>query len=122
MQQGKHIGKIVVELRDSTGELRLGNIESVRRPTVKFDNLASYLLVGGLRGLGRSVSIWMVQRGARNLTFLSRHAGQSQRDRDFFHEIESMGCTIQVVQGSVANPADVAKALDGTLAPLKGII
>ncbi|KAH8805416.1 hypothetical protein F5884DRAFT_846143 [Xylogone sp. PMI_703] len=122
MQQGSHIGKIVIELRDSDGRAQLGKVETVREKLVQLDSSASYLLIGGLGGLGRSISIWMVQHGARNLTFLSRNAGLGKHDKDFVCELESMNCTVQLVHGSVTDVEDVALAVDGVAAPLKGII
>lgn len=122
MQSGKHIGKIVVELRDDTGKLHLGNVQASKETGVKLDGSASYLLVGGLGGLGRSISIWMVQRGARKLIFLSRSAGMSQKHQDLVRELESMNCAVQLITGSVTNAADVARAVDAALGPLKGII
>ncbi|KAI9692847.1 MAG: Type I Iterative PKS [Bathelium mastoideum] len=122
MQTGGHIGKIVVSLRDSTGKLDLGDVASVRKSELNLDASASYLLIGGLGGLGRSVAIWMVQNGARHLTFLSRSAGSGVHDGDFVHELESMGCTVQLVRGSVTNADDVTRAVSGTPTPLKGII
>jgi NADP-dependent 3-hydroxy acid dehydrogenase YdfG/aryl carrier-like protein len=65
----------------------------------------------------------MVQQGARNLIFLSRSADKDdQRYQDFTNEIESMGSTVQFVQGSVTRQADVERAIDEALAPVKGII
>ena len=52
---------------------------------------ASYLLIGGLGGLGRAISTWLMEHGARNLIYLSRSAGKSNRDRAFFHELEIQG-------------------------------
>lgn len=122
MQQGKHIGKIVIEIRDPAGKLLVDNVEATKKAGAELDGAASYLLIGGLGGLGRSMSVWMVQHGAKNLTFLSRSAGKGKHDADFVREIESMGCTVQLVAGDVASPDDVARAVDGTLAPLKGIV
>ena len=122
MQQGKHIGKIVLEIRDATGKLLVENVDSAMKASVKLDGAASCLLIGGLGGLRRSISVWMVQHGAKNLTFLSRSAGSGRHDDDFVREIESMGCAVQLVQGDVANAHDVSLAVDGTLAPLKGIV
>lgn len=122
MQQGKHIGKIVLQLRDEKGTLELGEIDTKKKGGAQLDENASYLLVGGLGGLGRAMSVWMVNHGARNLTFLSRSAGKTQSDDDFVQEIGSMGCTVQLVQGDVTNADDVARAVEGALAPLKGII
>ncbi|RYP70869.1 hypothetical protein DL769_004844 [Monosporascus sp. CRB-8-3] len=123
MQQGTHIGKIAISLRDSSTErLEVGRIIPVRRDSNLYDPDASYLLVGGLGGLGRSISIWMVQRGARNLSFLSRRAGSGTDERDFVHTLESMGCAVQLVRGSVTDLTAVRSAIDGVPVPLKGII
>lgn len=62
MQQGSHIGKIVIELRHViSGERQLGQIQpAISSGTSPLDGSASYLLVGGLGGLGCSVAVWMV--------------------------------------------------------------
>jgi hypothetical protein len=82
MQQGSHIGKIVLQFRNPTsGEPQLGQVQPASASNrVVLDGSASYLLVGGLGGLGRSVAVYMVQHGARNLTFLSRSAVTTDRD------------------------------------------
>ncbi|KAI8932960.1 hypothetical protein NX059_010429 [Plenodomus lindquistii] len=122
MQQGKHIGKIVLEIRDTTGKVLVEDVDSTKKVGVEFDGAASYLLIGGLGGLGRTVSVWMIERGARNLTFLSRSAGSGKHHADLAREIESMGCTVQMVSGDVTNADDVSRAVGGTPASLKGII
>ncbi|CZT43607.1 related to polyketide synthase [Rhynchosporium secalis] len=44
---------------------------------------ATYVLVGGLGGLGRSLAVFMVKHGARHLAFLSRSGAVSERQKDF---------------------------------------
>ncbi|KJZ78545.1 hypothetical protein HIM_01936 [Hirsutella minnesotensis 3608] len=124
MQQGTHIGKIVLEFREPTSrELTLGQIRLGGSSTAAvLDSSASYLLVGGLGGLGRSVAVWMVQHGARHLTFLSRSAGTSDRDRLFVEEVQSMGCEVHLIRGSVTKVADVARAVAESSRPLKGVL
>jgi NAD(P)-dependent dehydrogenase (short-subunit alcohol dehydrogenase family) len=123
MQQGKHIGKMVVELRNSQGKLLVSDVQAPQKRPVTLDGSAAYLLVGGLGGLGRSIARYMVQQGARNLIFLSRSADKNdQRYRDFIKEIEGMGSTVQCVRGSVARQADVERAIDEALAPVRGIL
>lgn len=60
MQKGSHIGKIVVEITDETAQL------SVRSPKQSFclRKDCSYLLVGGLGGLGQAIAVWMAEAGA----------------------------------------------------------
>jgi NAD(P)-dependent dehydrogenase (short-subunit alcohol dehydrogenase family) len=123
MQQSKHIGKVVVELRNSQGKLLVSDVQAPQKRPVTLDGSAAYLLVGGLGGLGRSIARYMVQQGARNLIFLSRSADKNdQRYRDFIKEIEGMGSTVQCVRGSVARQADVERAIDEALAPVRGIL
>ncbi|KAK2602238.1 hypothetical protein N8I77_008788 [Diaporthe amygdali] len=122
MQGGKHIGKIVIQLRDDSSRLLLDHVDFTKRAQVQFDGDASYLLIGGLGGLGRAMSVWMVERGAKHLTFLARSAGKGAHDETFRKEVESMGCSVQFVRGDVSKAEDVARAIDGVDAPLKGIV
>lgn len=122
MQQGRHLGKIVVSIRDSDGRLQVGDSAIKSRVEVELDPSASYILIGGLGGLGHSVAVWMVQRGARHLTFLSRSGGTSSQAQDFITMIESMGCSVQIVAGDVGEAGDVARTVNGVPHKLKGII
>lgn len=122
MQKGQHIGKIVVSLRNNATTTELNDAGSKQRKTVQLDHTASYLLVGGLGGLGRAISTWMVEHGARHMIYLSRSAGSGPEDQAFVRELESQGCGIQMVKGSVSNPEDVRRAVNETQAPLKGIL
>ncbi|EFQ92956.1 hypothetical protein PTT_09821 [Pyrenophora teres f. teres 0-1] len=124
MQQGSHIGKIVLNIRESeSGELQLGHVQPASMPTTALlDSSASYLLVGGLGGLGRTVAVWMVQHGARSLTFLSRSAGSNAKHKLFIEEIESMGCEVHLVRGNVTEARDVARAITESPRPLKGVL
>ncbi|KAI0400470.1 hypothetical protein F4802DRAFT_610078 [Xylaria palmicola] len=120
MQQGSHIGKICISIRhEITNKLQVKNIAAAYSDSNMFDPTASYLLVGGLGGLGSSVSVWMAQRGARYLTLMSRHAGESAADVDLIRRLESMGCSIRLVRGSVANERDVSAAINGAPKPLR---
>lgn len=88
---------------------------------IQFDPNSTYLLVGGVGGLGRSIATWMVERGARSFTFLSRNAGRSEVSRALFAELESMGCTVTAVAGSVDQTEDVQKAIQVSKSTIKGV-
>ena len=88
---------------------------------IQFQPDAAYLLVGGLGGLGRSLATWMVERGARNLLFLSRSAGVSKESKSMSEELESMGASITMVGGSVDNIQDVNRAVAASTIPIKGV-
>jgi len=95
-----------------------------RHRSVRLRSMVCSIPLGwGPGGLGRSIARYMVQQGARNLIFLSRSADKNdQRYRDFIKEIEGMGSTVQCVRGSVARQADVERAIDEALAPVRGIL
>ncbi|KAJ5106839.1 hypothetical protein N7456_003514 [Penicillium angulare] len=119
MQGGRHIGKIVIEMPPHGKSPESTKVKPVS--TLRPDR--TYLLVGGLGGLGRAVATWMVERGARYLTFLSRSAGgESLVIRDFVKELHSQGCAVQLVAGSVSEKFDVQRAIKSAAMPIGGII
>lgn len=125
LQLGQHIGKVVVEMRDSEGRSQVGKLASApSKTTINLDRNASYLIVGGLGGLGRAVLVWLAQNGARHLAVLSRSAGCGKHDQEFAREIESMGCSLQLIRGSVLDLNDVKQAISDVQSrgPLKGIV
>lgn len=112
-----HIGKVVVRFPEEVFDIP--SVPQTRH--VAFDSQAGYLLVGGLGGLGRPIARWMVDNGARCLTFLSRSAGSGEADKAFAAELNSMGCEVIFVQGDVQNANDVSKARQMTPKEIKGV-
>ncbi|EGE05508.1 fatty acid synthase S-acetyltransferase [Trichophyton equinum CBS 127.97] len=117
MQQGTHMGKIVIRIPQDSSAIPLAGVKA----PVQFSPYVSYLLVGGLGGLGRSISTWMVEQGARHLVYLSRTAGQTDKDRAFIRELEDQGCRAVCVAGSVVNMEDVRFAIAQCPKPLAGV-
>lgn len=117
MQKGQHIGKIVMTIDPS----RLREIKPALKQNV-MNSDASYILVGGLGGLGRVIANWMVECGATNLVFLSRTAGTSQNDQAFAEELSSQGCATTFVQGDVTVLSDVQNAVAQAPRVVKGVI
>ncbi|KAH8596055.1 putative polyketide synthase [Bisporella sp. PMI_857] len=66
LQKGSHIGKIVIKLPQNN-TLPLVPIF----PLPEFRSDATYVLVGGLGGVGKAIAGWMASYGAKNLIFLS---------------------------------------------------
>ncbi|KAF5019294.1 hypothetical protein F66182_8712 [Fusarium sp. NRRL 66182] len=122
LQQGTHIGKIVFSIRNSDGSIKVDTAKMARSTRkLTLDSSASYLLVGGLGGLGRAVARHLVEQGARRLVFMSRSAGSGPDDHDTVRELESMGCQVELVRGSVVSKDDVSRAVSHC-SNLKGVI
>lgn len=69
LQVGRQIGKVVLVPGDSD---LVPVLPSGYRNGDLFKPDKTYLLVGGLGGLGRTLAEWMFRKGARKLAFLSR--------------------------------------------------
>ena len=101
------------------------DLEATNRDTsmpIRFRSDACYLLVGGLGGLGRVISTWMVENGARNILFLSRSAKEGPETTPFFDELRFRGCEVSTFAGSVASLADVETAVKRATKPVAGVM
>lgn len=116
MQGGQHIGKIIVRMPEEPQTLKAAKV----KPTASLRPDRSYILAGGLGGLGRAVATWMVENGARDLVFLSRSAGHATTA--FSEELASQGCQVHMVAGSVAVLEDVERAVQSAANPIAGVI
>jgi myxalamid-type polyketide synthase MxaB len=107
MQQTRHVGKII---------LTLGEASAVRGD-------ASYLVTGGLGGLGLKVADYLVSAGARHLVLAGRQ-GASGEAQAAIEEMRRRGASIEVVQSDVSSPDGAAAMIDACqrAAPLRGVI
>ena len=124
MEMGQHIGRIGISIQHPTGEeaADLAFETTKRTRPITFNGSASYLMIGGLGGLGQAISTWMVEHGARELVYLSRSAGVGTKDDTFVNEIQSMECDVTLVRGDVAKLDDVKRAITAATHPLKGVL
>jgi myxalamid-type polyketide synthase MxaB len=112
MQQGKHIGKVVLSLPE-TGE---------DQKSIKPD--ASYLITGGLGALGLEVAQWMVSKGAKQIVLTGRRSANETAQK-IIEELETAGASVKVLLGDVSTEKDVAQIfqqIQTSLFPLKGVI
>lgn len=94
-------------------------------PKAKLRADSSYLIVGGLGGIGRSVCHWMTDHGAKNLIVLSRSANAEEKARLFMVEMEKVECKVKAVGCDISNESELAKALRECaqdMPPIRGVI
>ncbi|KAI9742970.1 MAG: hypothetical protein M1818_003265 [Claussenomyces sp. TS43310] len=87
-----------------------------------FDPESSYIVTGGLGGLGRAICSWMAERGAQFITTVSRSAGRSTEDKSFITEMKSMGCVLTPIAGPIQDFEVVKSAVTQSPKPIKGVI
>ncbi|WP_414578327.1 SDR family NAD(P)-dependent oxidoreductase [Anabaena sp. CCY 9402-a] len=111
MQQGKHIGKVVIDWG-------LGN------SLYPLKENCTYLITGGLGGLGLLVAEWLVKMGACHLLLLGRNAPTADAISKI-QELETTGARIAIAQIDVSQTADLSNILteiETSAHPLAGII
>ncbi len=106
MAQARHIGKVVVTLPPTAHPPASPVSES---SFIRCD--ATYLITGGLSGLGLRVAEWLVEHGARHLVLMGRSAPSVAAQRTI-DELAQTGVRIAVRQGDVSNHDDAANVLD----------
>jgi len=90
-----------------------------------FDPQASYLITGGLGGLGLKVAAWMAGHGAKHLALMGRSAG-SDASRAAARELEAAtGAQVLLVRGDASHVEDLERILAeiaAALPPLRGVV
>jgi short-subunit dehydrogenase len=92
---------------------------------MEFREDATYLLAGGLGGLGRSISRWMVNKGARNLVYVSRSGASSAEARELLEELRSAGANTKVIKCDITDRKALFTALANvleTMPAIRGVI
>ena len=103
---------------------------SLQAVPAKLSNLllqpdASYLIIGGTGGLGRSITRFMARKGAKHIILASRSSRISDSVRTLIQDLSVEGIQILVRQCDVAKQQDVAKLVlecSRDLPRIRGII
>ncbi|KAL8658296.1 MAG: hypothetical protein Q9226_001112 [Calogaya cf. arnoldii] len=121
LQSGNAAGKMAVEMRQSD------LVATVLRtkPEYHFDTDKTYLIAGGLGGLGRSAAKWLASRGARYLILLSRSGATSETSVGLINELRIMGVQVEAPACDITELAALSATLSKcaeTMPPVKGVI
>ena len=94
------------------------------KPLPLLDPQASYLVTGGLGGLGLQVARWLADRGARQLVLAGRRGGATAEARRAIQALEEVGVRVAVVQADLGQPVEVERLLAAcqAVAPLRGVV
>ena len=117
MAQAKHIGKVVVSQHEFP-------TESCQEAKGFVRSNCTYLITGGLGGLGMLITKWLVEQGAKYIALI----GRSEPSAASWNEIESLqrsGTQIMVLQADVAIQEEVSRVISkisGSMPALRGVI
>ncbi|KAI9927532.1 hypothetical protein MW887_003150 [Aspergillus wentii] len=120
MQDGTTTGTTVI---DMTAEASVPTLLTTKISPLDSD--ATYVIAGGLGGLGRATARWMAARGARNLALLGRAGAKSAAPRTLIEELSNQGVRVLAPPCDVIDGLSVKKAMQEisqTMPPIKGCV
>lgn len=82
---------------------------------------ATYLLIGGTGGIGRSIARWMISEGARNVVLVSRTGSTTGKVKELVDEAGTIGANVIVRRCDVANAESVNALIDQGLTNMPAI-
>lgn len=120
LQTGKSIGKMTL-----VPGSRPVSVLPEQLPPLELDPNASYILAGGLGGIGRSIALKLARMGAKHLIFLSRSSTVHEAGQNTIDKLEAFGCTSHVFQCDISDDArlrEVFFSINEDLPSVKGCI
>lgn len=122
MQSGRHLGKLVL----SMGAVPQAPVLHKASQSLKLDPNATYLLVGGLGGLGRSLAGMFLDSGARHIAFVSRSGDASAEAKKTMAALSSRrGVSVKAYKADMADLSSFEAAMkqcEAELPPVKGVV
>jgi acyl transferase domain-containing protein len=124
LQRSRHIGKVVLSMPGAEAISGPRPHQPAREP-VRFHAEASYLISGGLSGLGLATARWMVEKGARHLVLLGRSGASTPEAVAAVEAMKAAGAVVLVRQVDISEEQQVEALLQEvqqSLPPLRGVI
>lgn len=127
MASGKHIGKVVIRVRDEeepgfkTNTIHVNLVKPMQRTYMHKEK--SYIIVGGLGGIGLELANWMVIRGATKLVLTSRSGVKTGYQRMMIQRWKELGVNVLVetTDATTAMGAENLLSVSNRLGPVGGI-
>lgn len=92
---------------------------------LNLDRDATYVLVGGLGGLGRSLAGLMIRHGAKNLAFFSRSGAVSEEQTNFIESLAGQGVQGRVYKCDICVRSDLGEAIrqcESEMPRIRGVV
>ncbi|KAL1957332.1 hypothetical protein VTO42DRAFT_6121 [Malbranchea cinnamomea] len=122
VQTRKHVGKIVLEANSTT------MVKAVSKPSsdeLTLSGNATYMIAGGLGGLGREIARFMAARGAKHIVLLSRHGLHGEQLVKLQEDFKRLGTEVVAFACDLTDAQRVQEMITTcarTLPPIKGVI
>ena len=112
------MGKIAInfEKNESLISVRPHTYQTTFRPQ------KAYIMIGCLGGIGRSMSKWMLSRGARRFIFLGLSGAEKPAAQRLIKDLNQSGAECLVIKGDVCNITDVSAVVDAAGERIGGVV
>ncbi|WAR31526.1 FAS-like protein [Mya arenaria] len=117
MTSGKHRGKILLKMKDDIGILDKIPFQA----RVNFDPMKSYIVTGGLGGMGLELADWLSIRGARHLVLTSRSGVRTGYQKRKLQQMEVRGTKVVIAANDVSKLAEAEHLIAKLTVPLGGV-
>ncbi|KAF5676898.1 polyketide synthase [Fusarium heterosporum] len=120
IQAGKHTGKVILTVEQ---EVKVQVVPS-KPPAVQLNPEATYIVVGGLGGLGKRLVDWIAEKGARHIVIFSRTAQPDTDTQNFLDKLTNVGVTVRVEKCDVSSEESLSQAMttiQKTMPPIRGL-
>lgn len=97
----------------------------ISRPFSLDDPDSSYLIVGGLGGIGRAVASWLFEKGAKNIIVTSRKAESHPSAPELSSLAAAAGCRLLLRNCDTTQEAELVALISEAskdLPPIRGVI
>jgi len=87
-----------------------------------FSPTKTYLLSGCLGGIGRSITKWMMERGAKKFAMIGRSGLDREPAQRLVKDLEAAGADVGVTRGDVGDASIVEKAVAAIEGEIGGVV
>ncbi|KAL6824852.1 putative polyketide synthase [Trichoderma camerunense] len=126
LQQTPHIGFISLSMaEDGSSTISVLNDDVTKSLKESLESDGTYLLTGGLGGLGRSIAELLVSNGARHLAFVSRSGASSDVAKAFLKDLQSRDIDARVYSVDICNKSEldclIKDVISLDMPPIRGV-
>lgn len=124
MQQGKHVGKVVVDFQSPPDLCYPSSSVASSKPSTRHTDPSTCWIVGGLGGFGLELACWQGQSGTKHLVLSNRSVNLTSQQQAKIDQLQAMGVQVHLwpldITDLSATKAMVAR-IQRELPPLRSV-
>lgn len=126
LQQTPYTGFVSLSVaEDNSSTVSVLNKDTTKSLQESLEPEGTYVLAGGLGGLGKSISELLVNNGARHLAFLSRSGASSDASKSFVENMRIKGVDVRAYAVDVCDEDSldnfIKNVLTSEMPPVRGV-